>query len=284
MKKSLTILCFVFLISSCATVDEFVKSTFQQPQVSFETAKIIGLSFNAVDLLFDLKISNPNPVGISLAGFDYDFLLNGNSFIKGEQTDGLDIESNGERTVQIPVSFTFSDMYNTFSSFKNQDSTTYKIACGFFFDLPVLGAKRILVSKSGSLPLLKQPIIRVKSLKLEKMSFAGADLNLGVEIDNPNSFSFLLNAMDYNFDVNGKEWLNGTLSKSMRIESKQSNVIDFPISFNLLQIGISVKDVLTSGKPLSYDFSGNVDLGTSIPSLDKVNLPFKRSGEISIIK
>ncbi len=284
MKKSLTILCFVFLISSCATVDEFVKSTFQQPQVAFETATISGLSFEAVDLLFDLKISNPNPVGVSLVGFDYDFLLNGNSFIKGEQTDGLDIEPNGQNTVQIPVSATFSNIYNAFSSIKNQDSTTYKIECGFSFDLPVLGSKRILVSKTGSLPLLKRPNIRVKQLKLERLSFAGADLNLRVEIDNPNSFSFLLNTMDYSFEVNGKEWLNGTSSRSTRVESKQSKVIDFPISFNLLQIGSSVKTVLTVGKPLSYDFSGNVDFGTSIPLLDKVNLPFKRSGEIYIIR
>lgn len=284
MKKSLTILCFILLISSCATVDELVKSTFQQPQVSFETARISELSFDSVDFLFDLKVVNPNPVGISLAGFDYDFLLNGNSFVKGEQTDRLDLEPTGESTVQIPISLTFSKIYNTFASFKNQDSTTYKIACGFSFDLPVLGAKRILVSKSGSLPLLKWPNISVKTLSLEKLSFAGADLNLRVEIDNPNAFSFLLHTMDYRFDVNGKVWLSGTSSKKIRIESKQSNVIEFPISFNLLQIGTSVKDVLTGSKPLFYDFSGNADLGTSIPMFEKVNLPFKRRGEISIIK
>ncbi len=284
MKKSFTILCFLVLICSCATVDELVKSTFQQPQISFETAKISGLSFKAVDLLFDLKIANPNPVGISLVGFDYDLLLNGNSFVKGKQTNGLEIKPKGEGTVQIPVSLIFSEIYNTFSTFERQDSTTYKLDCGFSFELPVLGAKRIQVSKSGSLPLLKRPDISVKLLELEKLSFVGADLNLRVEIDNPNSFSFFLNTIAFSFEVNGKQWLNGNSSNRIRVDSRKSNVIDFPISLNLLQIGSSVKDVLTGNKPLSYDFSGNIDLGTSIPLLDKVNLPFKSSGQISIIQ
>lgn len=284
MKIHITILCSVLLITSCATVQNFLQSTFQKPTVSFESARISRLSFETIDFLFNLKISNPNPVGISLAGFDYNFQLNENAFVKGEQTKGMDIESNDESTVQIPVSLTFSDIYRTFSSLKNQDSTTYHMACGFSFNLPVLGMTRIPVSKSGTLPLLKLPEIRIQSLTLEKLSIVEVDLNLSVEIDNPNGFAFFINAMDYHFDVDGITWLKGISNKNMQIGSKQSNVIDLPISLNLLQIGSSVKDVIAEGKPLSYDFSGNIELGTTVPLLEKVKLPFKKNGEISIIR
>jgi len=265
-------------------VDEFVKSNTRLPKVTFEGAKISHLSLSKADLIFDLKISNPNPVSISLAGFDYDFLLNGNTFVKGDNKDGLSIEANGESTVQAPVSLSFSEIYKTIRSFQKQDSAAYNVVCGFSFDLPVLGSRRVTVSKAGALPLLKRPGVKVKSLKLEKMNFTGADLNLKIEIDNPNAFTFIVNAMNYAFTVNNIEWLKGRSSQSAQIASKQSSVIELPISLNLLQMGAAISKILAGDQALSYNFSGNVDLDSSLPLLNSINLPFNKSGEVAIQK
>lgn len=274
--------CLMWQLLSCASVDEFVQSTFRKPEVSFSGAKITDLSFQRVDLLFDLNINNPNALGIKMDGFDYDFHLNGNSFVKGEQTDGLEIASEAQSTVRIPVSLAFADIYQTFSDLKGQDSTRYNIACGFSFDLPVLGKQRIPVSKQGSLPMLKLPSVSIHSLKLDNLSFTGADLTLKLDIENPNAFSFDLNKIDYTFQVNGQPWLQGISNKVGAVGAKGGSTLALPISLNILQIGQSVRKVLTSDEPLSYELAGDLGIATSLPFLGDVALPFAKNGSVSI--
>ncbi|RME50556.1 MAG: hypothetical protein D6795_09905, partial [Deltaproteobacteria bacterium] len=66
-----SILCFV---NGCSQLQGLLGSVAQQsyekPDVTVAAARIAGLSFDQADLLFDLAIKNPNPVGVSMAGFD----------------------------------------------------------------------------------------------------------------------------------------------------------------------------------------------------------------------
>lgn len=277
----LILFCFSF---SCASVEEFVKSSVQRPQVAFAGARIDGLSFETADLLFEVKIDNPNPVGITLAGFDYRFHINANPFLQGEQEQGVTIPANGENTFQIPVTLNFSDVYNTFSTLGDRDSTAYKIDCGVSFDLPVLGRQRVPVSKAGTLPLLKLPKVRVESIKLDNLSFSGADLNLSVSLENPNAFSFILKHMDYRLDVNDRQWLDGRATRSMKLAAKEESMLDIPISLNFVQMGQSVLQLLQGNDPVTYQLQGRLELSSSLPLLEETSLPFDRAGEIKITK
>jgi len=269
----------------CASVQEFIKKNVQLPKVKFSGAKISGLSFEAVDLLFDLEITNPNPAGIHLSELDYDFLLNDNSFLKGKQEHGLEIKARSTNIVQIPLSLNFVDVYNTFDGLKNQDSTTYEISAGLSFNIQFSGIpQRIPIRKRGTLPLLKPPKISVASLKLNNLSLLGADLSLNVKLINPNAFEFIVNDMDYNLEINGAQWLSGNSQDNLQISAKDESLLTFPISLNFFQIGRSVAQLLNSDRPLEYRFKGAVNLDSSLPFLGTVHLPFDRSGRIGLQK
>jgi len=284
MKKSIWLisLAAAMLVYSCTSVNEFMRSTIQKPGVAFTSAKISGLSFQNIDLLFNLKITNPNPVGIHLVGFDYDFSINQNSFVKGKEDKGVDIAAKGESNISIPVSLNFIKLYNTFVSFKNRDSTDYKINLGATVNLPVLGAQRIPVSKQGTLPLLKRPKIQVAAIKLNKLNFTGADLSLKVTLNNPNPFAFNLNKLNYILNINGAKWLDGHATETMQVLAKKESILNIPISLNFLQIGRSVGQLLNGNQPLAYNFKGDLNLTSGMPLLGEVNLPFDRHGEIQL--
>lgn len=275
-------LAAALLVYSCASVNELMKSTIQKPGVTFAGAKISGISFQNIDLLFDVKITNPNPVGIHLVGFDYDFSINQNSFVKGKEDKGVDIAAKGESNIRIPVSLDFTNLYNTFASFKNRDSTDYKINFGATVNLPVLGVQRIPVSKQGTFPLLKRPKIRVAAIKLNKLSFTGADLSLQVNLNNPNAFAFNLNKLNYILNINGARWLDGQTTETMQVLAKKENALTIPISLNFLQIGRSVNQLLKGNQPVAYKFKGNLNLTSAMPLLEEVTLPFDRQGEIQL--
>jgi len=271
-------------INSCSTIGGAIHQKIKKPEVEFLDARLDSLSFNSIGLMFDLKVKNPNSVGIKLAGFNYDFLINGNTFVKGQQDKNLEIGARGESPVQFPVSFGFVELYNVFQSLKNQDISSYQINLGFAFNVPVLGVINIPVSKSGDFPLLKIPKISLESLKLRNLSLTGADLRLGVKLNNPNAFSMLLDKMKYNLEVNGLQWISGESMETAQIAEKGEGLIEIPIRLNLVEMGRSVYQLLNSNNDLNFAFGGDIDLNTSLPLLGKVNLPFNHSGKIKVTK
>jgi LEA14-like dessication related protein len=280
------VICLILsaaLLSSCSAFRGLLgKAKIERPQVDFMAGRLTKLSFDAADFLFDLKIRNPNPLGVSLAGFDYDFLINGNSFLKGKQEKEVQIEAEGESTIQLPLSLRFVDLYRTFETLRDQDISTYRLDCGFSFDLPVLGLVSVPVSKEGDFPLLKLPTVNLDALKLKSLTLSGAELQLMVRLKNPNALSMMLERLQYQFEINGVRWISGDVKENVQVTSKGESLIEIPISLDFLQMGRSVYQILTGDRSLSYQFGGKLDLATSIPLLSQVSLPFDRSGSIKV--
>jgi LEA14-like dessication related protein len=256
----------------------------QKPTVEITNAKISKLSFDDLDLLFDIQINNPNTVGISLAGFDYDLLINENSFISGNQSDQLQIDAQKSNTIQLPVTLKFLDIYNTFNDLKNNDQSKYQIKCGLNFDIPVIGKTRIPISKIGDIPLLKMPKFSFSSVKLKNIGITGANLILEAKFNNPNTFSMLIDQMSYTFQVNGKNWLTGNASQKLSTDNKAESIIEIPVSLDFLQMGSSLYQLISGGTNLNYNFTGKLDIKNSHPLLNSLSLPFNESGKFDILK
>ena len=282
MFKQIAITILSVILFQCAALQEF--ANIQKPKVTVSDVRLTGLNLQKLDLVFDVNIQNPNALSATLAGFDYDFQLGGSSFLTGNQDKQLTIESMGQSKVEIPVSLTFKEIYQTYQSLKNQDSTKYKLACGLMFDLPVLGKTRIPVSKSGDVPLLKIPKVNIGSLKMKKLSFTGADLLLNLELDNPNNFSFAMDKLNYDFKINNKTWAKGLTQEKLTINKKGKSTVSIPISLNFMQMGRTIYNIITSNQALNYNLIGDVNLNTSVPFLKNVNLPINNSGQINILK
>jgi len=283
-----TIICLILVtvfLNSCSMLGDLAgKAKVRKPQVEFAGGKLDGLSFSKANFLFDLKIRNPNSMGVKMAGFDYDFFINDNSFIKGRQDKGIEIEAQGESTVQLPISLGFVELYQTFQSLRDQDRSTYQINCGFSFDVPVLGVVNIPVSKTGDFPLLKLPKVSLDALRLRNLSLTGADLELRVGLTNPNAFSMMMERLQYQLEINETRWISGDARENTQIMEKGDSFINIPISISFLEVGRSVYKLFTGNDSLNYQFGGNVDLATSVPLLGQVNLPFDRSGQIKILR
>ena len=272
----------ILIFSSCSTLQQMAQM--QKPKVNVSHVRMTGLSLDGVDLAFDLDIDNPNPLAVQLAGFDYDFKLSGSSFVRGDQQQPVSIPSQGSGRVEIPVSLTFNEIYQTYQSLKNQDSAGYSIHAGLTFDIPVLGPMRIPVETSGKLPLIKLPKLAIKGVTIKKLGFTSADLELNLAVDNPNAFSFLLKKLDYDFEVNGLSWAKGKTSKEMTVSKKKENSITIPVSLNLLQMGQTVMQMLSGDSNLNYGLKGGLDLSSSVPMIGQVSLPLDLSGQVPLTR
>lgn len=275
--------CFVIIFSSCANLSKMLdQMNIKEPVANVADAKMTGLDFDKIDMLFGIDIQNPNTIGIAMDGFDYDLLLNDNSFLSGNQNEKLNIEAQGTSRVDFPISLKYADIYNMFMSLKSADSTKYQVKLGLLFNLPVLGATRIPISHTGHLPIPKLPAISVKDLKLNSLGFTGAKLDLKVAIDNPNAFAMIFDQLNYNFQINGLDWASGKNTKPMQVNEKGEGIVTIPVKLDFLQMGQSVYQLINGTSNLNYKFSGNVDMSSNISLLGKHSLPFNQSGNINL--
>jgi LEA14-like dessication related protein len=272
----------VLVFTSCQTLQQL--ASVQQPTLSADKVRISNLSFDAADLVLDVKINNPNPVGVSLTGFDYDLKIAGASLVKGDQKSKQTISAGGQSTLQIPVTLVFKDLYQAVQTLKNQDSAMYNIACGLVFNLPVLGPIRVPASQSGHLPMIKLPQLKIQSLKVKKMSLSRADLELALGVSNPNAFAFALKKLNYNFTVNGLSWATGAATDKASVAGKSDGAIRIPISLSLLDMGQTVVQLLSGSKTLDCKLTGDLNLGTSIPAFREAAIPLDLANKINLIK
>ena len=284
MTTSLKISILVLLIglSSCAVLDQIV--SMQAPKARVSDVKLGAISFDALTLNLDVAVNNPNSVGINLAGFDYDLKISNNSLVQGNQSNGLAIASLQESNLQVPVTINYQELYAAVKAVLQEDSTAYQVSMGIDVNVPVLGRVRVPVEHSGFLPILKRPRISISKLKLDNLSFTGAEFALEVEVDNPNAFDMALEGMDYGFAVNGISWISGSLQNAVSVSEKSKGMVRIPIKLNFLEVGRGVYQLITGGGDVAYSFIGDADLSSSLALLGDLNLPINKTGNINITR
>jgi len=243
--------------------------------------RLTGLDFEGIDLAFDVKVDNPNPVGISLAGLDYDLKLLGSRFMQGNQPMGLKVAAKGSSQVEVPMRLGFQQLLSTYQQLKSTNQAGYELDLGMGFDMPVLGRVRVPVSYKGEMPVPKMPDVKLRSLDVQQLTMSGAKLLLEVQVDNPNSFSLLLNRLNYNLKLNGFDVGSGLLEKSVNIKQGGQGVFGLPVSLDFAQAGKGLYSALL-GKGISYDLSGSMNAASSNPILKGFTIPLDKQGSVQL--
>jgi LEA14-like dessication related protein len=263
MAKFLSTLFILLFISGCSTLRDL--ASLQKPTLTYSNMSVQSINFNEAELLFNFDVNNPNPLGITANGYSYDFLVNSNSFLSGNQDKNVKIGSGSTSILQVPVTLQYSELLNTFRSLLGNDEFNYGLNTEFVFDIPGLGQQRLPANISGSLPLPKIPRIEFSGFDVSIKSPTRADLELKISIDNPNRFPILLNSASYVLNVNGKEWLNTTYTEAVRVTADDRSEIVFPVQLNAVQMGSTLIDLLRGRDyELDYSLRGNMNVGAEI--------------------
>jgi len=269
------------LLSGCESLRDVVDAI-HKPKVRIAAAELEALSFSGLTLRFDVEIRNPNPIGISLSGFDYELQIEGTPFVSGEVEEKVTVAARGRSIVALPVELGFEELVGTIRELEDRAEAACKLTSGFSFDLPVLGRVRIPVSKEGSVPILRFPGLQVRSMHLNTISPSGASLDLELEMRNRNNFKIFIESLEYRFQVDGRDWASGMRRKKVRLGENDIAELTIPIELDFTTVGRSVYQMILGGEALQYTLEGNVDAGTSLRVLKKASFPFVLAGQLRI--
>ncbi|WP_168203463.1 LEA type 2 family protein [Oceanispirochaeta crateris] len=280
LRKISVIGLVALLSSSCVSIKEII----QEPEVSIIDVSISELSYFDITLEMELLVSNPNPVGIQLAGLDYDLLLDEVSFIKGDQDDEITVAAGGTSTVVIPITMNYQNLYQTVSSLADSRDADYQIVTGLSFMLPVLGKQRLELSHQGQFPLVRIPRFEFESLYVSSLGLLGADIIILLKAQNPNSFELYLNDFEGTLNINKQKWAELKIPETLAFASDEWTDMGFQIRLEFLSMGRTVRDLLSGEDALFYDYQGDILLGSSLELLKEATLPMNLSGEIGLTK
>ena len=275
-------LLLLFMLTACANLGDIAKAVdVQMPTVTVSSVNVSQLSFQALDLDVELEVNNPNPLPIKLAGFDYTLLINGKQLIAGKQTEGVEIGARNKSRVSVPMNLLFDDAKALFQEFGDQDEFEYQVKTEAWVDLPVLGKQRFPATHQGMLPIPKMPEVSVSSIKINSLSFTEAALEVGLAVDNPNSFSLDMKKLNYQLSVNGQQWIESQAVNLLSLPEKGVGEVKIPVRLNLLKMGGALAKALTQSEPLDYHFSGDMLVDTALPMLKSMELPLDLKGSVS---
>lgn len=268
--------------ASCSQLKEF--ADIKKPSVSVEDFRVTGLSLQNIELTFDLEIDNPNPVALNLASYDYDLKIENNSFVQGSQALNTNIEAKGKSVISIPVSFTFKELYETFTSINSKREASYSFLANVAVEVPVLGLIETPIIKNGNFPVVKAPTISVSNLSIKDISFTKADVEVEVNVSNPNTFGLILNELKYTVDLEGLKAISGETDSAIEIAENETGVIRIPASFSFVDLGMAAYRALTGDDPFEYSLSGAADVGATLPFFESSSFNFDKTGSVNILK
>ncbi len=269
-------------LNACAPIDLKESLAQQKPTVSVTDQRLTRLDFERVNMAFDIQVNNPNPIGLTLAGLDYDLKLAGHSFAAGNQSKQMQLAASGASQFELPLSMAFKEIYQGINQLKGKTQVPYELTTGLMIDVPLLGKLRYPVTTSGTLPLPRLPKISLKNLSLTKLNYTSAALSLQLQVDNPNAFSVGLDRLNYDFTVNGKRWLSGNKSALGNLKKGQQSVITLPITLNFMEMGSSLYGLLKGGQDLNYSLNGKLDASSGHPLIGSFDMPFADSGKVRL--
>lgn len=148
----LLVLLFSVLVQGCASLQQ----SFDTPGVELVSVK--PLNSNNLEQRFEvaLRIINPNPVTLNLAGISYDVELGGYKLVSGVAANIEPITAYADGLVTIEASLSLLQSMRFVASMLKQPKSTvaYKLSAKLDTGLPLIG--KVAVADAGEIALSGQ--------------------------------------------------------------------------------------------------------------------------------
>jgi LEA14-like dessication related protein len=239
-----------------------------KPKVKFERVRLDGIDFTKADTTFVFTVTNPNPVGIRVASFDYDLDVAGAGFLEGTNNDGLAIAASDDSKFRLPVTVVFADLLRLAQNLGDVDEVPFRIAGSFGIDTP-LGVVRIPYEENGNLPVVRPPRIRVAGLRVTdfKPLQNRASLSLDLGVTHKGGAAVPLTGFNYSLSLGGSRVADGSRPQLATVAAGAEQTVSLPIDVNLTGLGTSIVSAIANKGPVDVGLAGGLTVGTPFGEL-----------------
>lgn len=128
-------------------------------------------------------------------------------------------------------------------------------------------------------PKLEKPEAKVVAKRLVGLTLDSANLEVDIEVYNPNKISLNLGELSYQLVVENQPLLSGQQTQASKLKAGKTQVITLPFSLEFLQLAKQVKN-LPKLNEVNYTVTGGV--GYDLPLLGRQERSFTTSGSLPV--
>ncbi|MFT5583592.1 MAG: LEA14-like dessication related protein [Cognaticolwellia sp.] len=257
--RALVAISLLPLLTACEGWEDFELDPYL-PTVTFENLEVLDVDWDGVEADFVFNVNNPNPIDVNLARFDYGLAFQEVEWLNGDDPDGLTLGASGSSELALPVSFKFQDLYDLVQAVRGQDNIDFGLQGSFGFDTPA-GPIDLPYAEAGDFPAPRKPGVSLNSLKVQDISFSGADLNLRLDVDNSHGSALGLAALDYDLSLAGIDLGSGYIADLGRVDGDSQTRLAIPVHVDFLGGAAALYSVL-QGEKLDVDLRATLDVDT----------------------
>lgn len=125
--------------------------------------------------------------------------------------------------------------------------------------------------------LVKDPEVRVAEFKLAGINSEGVNIDLGVNVKNPNQVPLKLDEIEYALNIAGEKVTEGVFDKGVNIPAMGEGTVFIPLKFNFTSVGNLLSGFMNRSFVKDYELTGSAKLGI-------FSIPFNQKGTIDLNK
>ena len=130
----------------------------------------------------------------------------------------------------------------------------------------------LLLGCSSFKNAIEAPKVNLKDVKISELSGLFADLQVVLEVQNPNKIDFDVKNLTYSLDINSKRITSGTMKEKVIVKAKQTTTVSVPIRVEYKDIVSSAFKILKK-EDLPYKINGSAEIGP-------FTIPFNDTGDL----
>jgi LEA14-like dessication related protein len=115
----------LLLLSGCSSLDKY--KNMEKPKVDLDTVEMKDADTKGANLLFGVKIDNPNDFPLEVDSVRYDIEVGGKKIADDEIKQATKVAAKSIGTVFIPLRVSYADVFTSIGDFLRNDMTEYRL-------------------------------------------------------------------------------------------------------------------------------------------------------------
>lgn len=152
----------------------------------------------------------------------------------------------------------------------------FLLRCCIWIFVMVAGAGCAVMKDAG---MWQTPEASFTATRLTALSLSGAEMEVEMEVFNPNPYSIFVGALDYALDIQETRVMSGEQNQGIRLEAGQRQKLTLPLGLEFAELAELV-GYLRQKNTLSYAIEAGMRF--DVPVAGILRVPLKTKGELPI--
>ena len=253
----------VVLLAGCGWLRDQVKD----PEVAYEAARVTSVDFEQIAIELELAVTNPNPVGVTLSGYDLDLNIGELPCVRAKERQDIDLRGGKAATVLVPISLKWTEVQAAAGDLMKDGEVPKDVPWTANGTVTVVAGPTELevpFSAAGDLPVVVPPTLVPTDLRFVRADLAKAQLEVDVQIENPNARPIAADRVEWLVEVEGREASRGRLEKPVRIKARGKAEVTLHVEASSRDLGLAAFAMLARSGELDVRVRGSAMVDTGL--------------------